>query len=582
MSELQIPFGARKGELVSIDKVERGLACECLCPKCKRKLIARKGEVRQHYFAHYEETDCIGAFETSLHLMAKQIIKEEKKLTTPKYFERLQAENNNNETHYSEPIEIKAKEIIFDKVIIEKRLDDFQPDLIGKVGDKELLIEIKVTHEVDEEKRKKVRDKGIAMVEIDLSKISRDCWQNRNRFRKEVLNKLENRVWVFNPKLEKLRKKKKMELDKLIEVENRKIDKKNEALERKFKREQEIKLKRAEEIEMSRKKVRASFQKNIDFLYYMQTNEGKVAYDKIMKEKLEKDFAHYKGLIDFDLREIPKFINIYIEGDWYFNTDRIIWQTEIYKKFILNRDNERLVNLRTVYSWLKKKIELEKLTKRLVIETIKTKERYSNATKCWFLTFDEGKILPNSFDIVQKYLIRLIHLGVLEMHSFNNFQVIINSFDAFKEYEKRLLEEKRIRIERENKERGIRLEIEREEKQRLDKAKRFLEENKNWKEITNRLIISDKRVLTLEKDHLKLGIVHQKRRCKNCLLASTNRDGKFCPFCKKKSFTDFEKSYKYFTRKELIECKEIDDLIKRNVKLDLKELDYFLPEKIFR
>ena len=38
--------------LVHIDEVERGLACNCICPCCEQRMIANKGEKNQHYFSH--------------------------------------------------------------------------------------------------------------------------------------------------------------------------------------------------------------------------------------------------------------------------------------------------------------------------------------------------------------------------------------------------------------------------------------------------------------------------------------------------------------------------------------------------
>ena len=39
------------GEMVHVDSVPKGTACNCFCPHCKEPLIARnKGEIRKHGF----------------------------------------------------------------------------------------------------------------------------------------------------------------------------------------------------------------------------------------------------------------------------------------------------------------------------------------------------------------------------------------------------------------------------------------------------------------------------------------------------------------------------------------------------
>ena len=78
-----------KGELVFVDDVPNGNACGCFCPKCKEPLMARNGgKKNQHHFAHSPESNCQGSYETTLHLLAKEIIKEEKKMVLPEYEKR--------------------------------------------------------------------------------------------------------------------------------------------------------------------------------------------------------------------------------------------------------------------------------------------------------------------------------------------------------------------------------------------------------------------------------------------------------------------------------------------------------------
>ena len=72
------------GKLVHVDCVPRGLACKCLCPHCKSELVAKNGGNRKvHHFAHVNGSDCVGAIESALHKMAKDILQEHKLIMLP-------------------------------------------------------------------------------------------------------------------------------------------------------------------------------------------------------------------------------------------------------------------------------------------------------------------------------------------------------------------------------------------------------------------------------------------------------------------------------------------------------------------
>lgn len=85
-----------------------------------------------------------------------------------------------------------------------------QPDLIGtqtnpKTGQtSSLWIEIRVTHEIGPEKYEKIKEMGIACIEIDLS-LYKDQEVTRDQLRHYLLNSTEGRTWINNPTLEKKR-----------------------------------------------------------------------------------------------------------------------------------------------------------------------------------------------------------------------------------------------------------------------------------------------------------------------------------------------------------------------------------------
>ncbi len=109
-------FGLRNGKIVSVDEVDSGLACDCLCPACHQPLVAKKGAIKAHHFSHavnnsisrdhnansaelYSAPDCPYALETAIHLMSKQIIKDECRMTLPALHISVSRQDRHGKTH---------------------------------------------------------------------------------------------------------------------------------------------------------------------------------------------------------------------------------------------------------------------------------------------------------------------------------------------------------------------------------------------------------------------------------------------------------------------------------------------------
>ena len=221
--------------LVHVDKVPNGNACGCKCPSCKKPLMARHGLKRRHSFAHQSNQEkCVFGLQTSLHLLAKEIIKEgcEIKLPPVMYGSEAQYIDENDYEELQKPL-YEAKTIVADDVFLEKRVDDFIPDIIVMKNNKSLIVEIYVTHPVDDEKKKRIEKANISAIEFDLSKIDRDI-------DKEVLNDIfkkgSNCEWIYNTHSAK----------KTAEF-NLRMGQKKKELEEKKKREIEQKEKKKQE-----------------------------------------------------------------------------------------------------------------------------------------------------------------------------------------------------------------------------------------------------------------------------------------------------------------------------------------------
>ena len=167
-------------QLVSINDIQKiGHKYYFRCPKCKEQIIAKIGHgIRRPHFAHKNESNCQGAHLAILHTMAESIIEEEKSVMAPKYKF------------------IKAQRLFFCTIEKEKRNDrnDLQPDIVGVTDDgKRFMIEIKNTHEVDDNKRDKIQESNYTCLEIDVSN------QTPETIRYFLLQSTEHREWINNP-----------------------------------------------------------------------------------------------------------------------------------------------------------------------------------------------------------------------------------------------------------------------------------------------------------------------------------------------------------------------------------------------
>lgn len=226
MAEVQLTFGRdSEGRMRHILEVRNGLSCACTCPGCGAALVAKNGGSNVHpHFAHASGQACHGGHESELHLLAKEILQDKKAIMLPPYgkiyrggmqtFKEMKAEvrttlqPKQTQGTYQGPTEKKGT--YQDPSPSPSRQGHLQPDLIGtqinpKTGmPSDLWIEIRVTHEIGPEKYEKIKEMGIACIEIDLS-LYKDQEVTRDQLCEYLLNSTEGRTWINNPTLERKR-----------------------------------------------------------------------------------------------------------------------------------------------------------------------------------------------------------------------------------------------------------------------------------------------------------------------------------------------------------------------------------------
>lgn len=144
-------------EPVSIEEVNSGLQENIVCACCGAKLVANKGQKKAWHFSHYFDEACVLAYETQLHLTAKEFFARTGKIPVP-----LEA----GWIHPDCCTELKISD-----VQIEVYMDGRRPDLIVEVGSELYWVEIANKHKCDSKKVWDCRSHDRNVIEIDVS----DC-----------------------------------------------------------------------------------------------------------------------------------------------------------------------------------------------------------------------------------------------------------------------------------------------------------------------------------------------------------------------------------------------------------------------
>lgn len=351
MINIKTPFAMYNANVIHISELKKeksGHDYKCYCCSCNEKLIPRLGNKNTWHFAHKSES-CSNALETGLHIMAKRILSERKEIKLPNLsvnkdeglLERkdfiyssssksvssecilMHDEKFNHEyvyVNYEYEIVCISKLYSFDSVDEEERLNDIIPDIILYKNGKPLLVEIAVTHFIDDEKRRKINDMKLSTIEIDLSQYTKNFLKmSIEDLERIIIEDTKNKEWIYNDKAENI-------ISDLIKKNKLEKIRKDEL------------LKKEKEILLSKK----------DFLYKNQA---------ILKNKYKKDKEQsqlWKYLVKklwIDENNIPSIINVDIDDKLIFDCDKNIWQASIFNSFISNKKN-RYLSARSISRWI--------------------------------------------------------------------------------------------------------------------------------------------------------------------------------------------------------------------------------------
>ncbi|BES66446.1 hypothetical protein SANA_28850 [Gottschalkiaceae bacterium SANA] len=298
--------------LVHISEIKRentGLECHCFCPSCDARLQAKLPRTDPDFtprFAHHEVDACRYAAETAVHLKAKELLAEKKWIRLPKVYAGYENKSR---------ILCDEREITFERVEIEYRFGKIIPDVVAYVENKKtgevkpLLIEIKVTHGINNRKLEIIRQDELATIEVDLSDMKGVI--DQELILNEVIASTGRKGWIYNKHSEVDREKALMNRDR-----NQRyfLDVMEKSRERRS-NERKDKLERIYAVHNFFDKVESISEWENE---YMCDSRWKSAVSRMQ----------------IDENKIPYYINQRIKGEFVFGCDHRIWQAVLFDQYI--------------------------------------------------------------------------------------------------------------------------------------------------------------------------------------------------------------------------------------------------------
>lgn len=157
MSQIHITRAVHKAtkQTVSVEEVQSGLQGNIVCACCGGKLVANKGKKKAWYFSHHSDEACTLAYETQLHLTAKE------------YFAKVGCIPMPIDAGWVSPD--LCTELNISSVKVEVYMDGRRPDLIVEIGSEQYWLEIANKHKCEADKIWECRANSRNVIEIDVS-----------------------------------------------------------------------------------------------------------------------------------------------------------------------------------------------------------------------------------------------------------------------------------------------------------------------------------------------------------------------------------------------------------------------------
>ena len=179
------------GKIVGIDEVEKGLACNCVCPNCGAVLEARKGKIRVHHFKHHDAQETMACYEDAFRVATKKAFSEAGEINLP--INRLNEKNEVvNEVF---PFKYSSVEILNSV----KRSGNGLEILVELKNEKDVPLDVLIC--TCNKSRKNLENEtfrdNISRIRVNLSNVQALTFDEFCRF---LSSDIQSKEWIYNRK----------------------------------------------------------------------------------------------------------------------------------------------------------------------------------------------------------------------------------------------------------------------------------------------------------------------------------------------------------------------------------------------
>lgn len=220
MRDTKIPFGERDGMMLRACEVENGLACNCICPGCRKALIAANGGLKViPHFRHVQAEDCWRGYREGVRRAAIAVIAKHRPLWLPAFTGRESTSAASGKVFFRD-IGFNAQPVAAE--VVERFVDmgGVRAHAVLSVQGHRLLVRIKISPRAEYARYELLRGLADSVMEIDLSPLSLEQINDAKVFETAVLADHSNRSWIRSLRSELLAKRAHQELEADVHAEN--------------------------------------------------------------------------------------------------------------------------------------------------------------------------------------------------------------------------------------------------------------------------------------------------------------------------------------------------------------------------